>query len=133
MVLGSLSAYRIDRLLSNRAALIYILFFLSMGFIATSQFITIYGIGLLLIFKLVRGTAHPILKERINALTTSDVRATVLSVRSLVIRILFAALAPLLGWCTEQISLASALILCGTIILIPGIVLLFLISHKARK
>jgi hypothetical protein len=44
-----------------------------------------------------------------------------------VIRILFAALAPLLGWCTERISLESALILCGTIILIPGAILLFLI------
>ena len=125
--LGSLSAHRIDRLLSNRGALIYILFFLSTGFIATSQFITSYGIGLLLIFKFVRGSAHPILKERINALTTSEVRATVLSLRSLVIRILFAALAPLLGWCTERISLESALILCGTIILFPGIILLFLI------
>ncbi len=129
--LGSLSAYRISRWLTIKGSLIYILLFLSLGFMVASRFVTIYGIGILLIFKFVRGSAHPILKDRINALTTSNVRATVLSVRSLLIRILFAALAPLLGWYTESVSLGAALMLSGFIILIPGSIVVGLIIRSA--
>lgn len=131
--LGSLSAFRINNMFSNRGTLIYILVFLSGGYFLASQYISIFGIILLLVFKFVRGTAHPILKERINRLTTSDVRATVLSVRSLVIRIMFASLSPFLGYFTDTISLEFSLILCGSIILIPGILLIIAILRYSSR
>jgi MFS family permease len=130
VALGSISAISIDKRLGARISLFYILLFLSAGFFISSHFISMYGIALLLIFYFVRGSAHPILKDKINRLSESRVRATVLSVRSLVIRIMFAGLAPMLGWFTEKISLESALILCGTIVFIPGLILVVLIMKK---
>jgi hypothetical protein len=127
VALGSLSAHRIDSFLGNKRVLIYILIFMSGGYFLASQTITSYGLVFLLIFYFVRGSAHPVLKDRINANTQSDVRATVLSVRSLLIRILFALLGPLMGYITEQINLSFALILAGFVIFLPGLFLLILL------
>lgn len=133
VALGSISALAIDKKLGPRISLVYIIVFLCGGYFLSSQFISSYGIALLLIFYFVRGTAHPILKDRINKLTGSDTRATVLSVRSLVIRILFASLAPILGWYTEQVSLRFALILSGFIVLIPGVILIVVILRGKTR
>lgn len=130
VALGSYTSHKIDHLFKRKFSLIYILLFLTAGYFFSSQFISLYGIGILLVFYFVRGTAHPILKERINKLTSSNIRATVLSVRSLIIRILFAGFGPLLGWYTEKFSLSFALILCGCIIGLPGIVILFSLHKK---
>ena len=128
VALGSFSAHFADRFLGPRYVLFYILLFMSGGYFVASQTIAPYGILFLLLFYYARGTAHPILKDRINTLTESNVRATVLSVRSLLIRILFAGLGPFLGWFTQQISLSFALILAGSVILLPGMILLKLLA-----
>lgn len=123
VMLGSFSAYKTDKLFGPRYVLIFLLVFLAGGYLLAAQTISFWGIGFLLIFYFVRGTAHPIMKDRINRLTASNVRATVLSVRSLIIRILFALLGPILGLITDRISLSFALMLGGIIILVPGIFL----------
>jgi hypothetical protein len=132
VTLGSFSATRIDKLFGPKYVLVFLLVFLSGGYILAGQTISLWGIGFLMIFYFVRGTAHPIMKDRINKLTSSDVRATVLSVRSLVIRILFAVLGPLMGWLTDHISLTYALTLCGIIILLPGIYLVTSILRSQK-
>ncbi len=129
VAIGSLSSHKIDQFFHKKNSLLYILIFLSGGFFLASRFVSVYGIALLLVFYFVRGTAHPILKERINIRTSSNVRATVLSIRSLLIRILFATFGPLFGWYTDKISLSFALMLCGFIVLIPG----FLLVYSLRK
>lgn len=130
VAIGSFSSSWTDRLLGPRHILLFLLIFLSGGFILSSLTISFWGIGFLLVFYFVRGTAHPIMKDRINKLTESNVRATVLSVRSLIIRILFAVLGPLLGWYTDRLSLSFALMLCGLIVLFPGV---FLVARILRN
>ena len=130
VALGSILSHRIDNLLGRKLSLIYILFFLSAGYFIASGTIAPYGIVFLMIFYFARGTAHPILKDRIQTYTTSGVRATVLSVRSLIIRIMFALLGPVIGVITEKISLSFALLISGSIILIPGLFLIFSIYKK---
>jgi hypothetical protein len=132
VMLGSFSAYKTDKLFGPRYVLIFLLVFLAGGYLLAAQTISFWGIGFLLIFYFVRGTAHPIMKDRINRLTKSNIRATVLSVRSLIIRILFALLGPVLGLLTDRISLSFALMLCGVIILFPGIFLVVRILHDKK-
>ena len=67
---------------------------------------------------MVRGVATPVLKDYINQITTSDVRATVLSVRSFIIRFLFAIIGPFLGWYSDKFSLQNALLLAGIVFFI---------------
>ncbi|MEC7646315.1 MAG: MFS transporter, partial [Bacteroidota bacterium] len=52
-----------------------------------------------------RGIATPILRNAINQNTTSNKRATVLSIRSFIIRISFAISAPILGFIADNHSL----------------------------
>jgi MFS family permease len=133
VAVGSLSSAWVHKKLGTGNTLFYILFFSSFGFLLASQTISIYGIFLLSFFYFVRGTAHPVMKDRINSLTSSNVRATVFSIRSLLIRTLFFAFGPLLGWITDKFSLTLALELCALTIFIPGIILIGAILKAGKK
>ena len=67
----------------------------------------------LLSFSIVRGLAMVLFSEAINRQTSSDRRATVLSLESLLCRLLFAPLAPLIGWVADAYSLSTAIALSG--------------------
>ena len=86
----------------------------------------------LLLFYFVRGVNNPIIQDYVNRLITSDMRATVLSVKNLVGRILFAIIGPFIGWITDVYSLQVALITSGSMFLGLGVIsLLFLRKYKA--
>ena len=111
----SMFSYRVERFLGNRNSLLFIVVFISLGFILTSLEISFWGIAILFGFYMVRGIATPVLKDQINQYTDSKVRATILSVRNLEIRIIFAAIGPGLGYLTDTFSLQTALMVTGII------------------
>lgn len=106
-------SYRIERWLGQKYSLIAIVILLSAGFILTAFEISYAGIAILFGFYIVRGIATPVLKDYINQYTDSKVRATILSVRNLEIRIIFAIIGPILGFLTDKFSLTTALVVCG--------------------
>lgn len=116
----SMFAYRIERVLGNKKTLLLIVIFISLGFILTSLEISLAGIAILFGFYMIRGIATPVLKDQINQYTDSKVRATILSVRNLEIRIIFAAIGPVLGYLTDTFSLSTALVVSGIIYFIAG-------------
>ena len=77
---------------------------------------------MILIVFLVRGIATPTLRQFINDLTPSDVRATVLSIRSFTIRLSFAIVAPFLGWISDNYTIRESLFLLGVGVLIIGFI-----------
>lgn len=86
----------------------------------------------LALFYLVRGLATPLLRSYINLLTPDHMRATILSIRSFVIRCMAAVVSPLLGWMADVYTLRYALILAGIMfLLMGGITLLMLIRLRA--
>ena len=85
---------------------------------------------ILFFFYIVRGLATPILKGYINQLTFSEMRATVLSIRNFIIRLMFAAAAPFVGWLNDICSLKIALLTTGVIVFLPGILFLILSLKK---
>jgi len=111
----SMFSYRVERFLGKRNALLFIVVFISLGFILTSLEISLAGIAILFGFYMVRGIATPVLKDQINQYTDSKVRATILSVRNLEIRIIFAAIGPVLGYLTDTFNLQTALMVTGII------------------
>ena len=111
----SMFSYRVERFLGKRNSLLFIVVFISLGFILTSLEISLMGIAILFGFYMVRGIATPILKDQINQYTDSKVRATILSIRNLEIRIIFAAIGPILGYLTDTFSLQTALMVTGII------------------
>jgi MFS family permease len=92
------------------------------------------GLVILLVFYLGRGLATPTLRNYINIITTSEVRATVLSVRNFLIRLIFAVTGPLWGWITDKYSLQSAMISAGIIYGFFALIgLYFFLKHKTYE
>lgn len=111
--LSSVFSYKAEILLGQRNSLLVIILGLSAGYFFAAWQISLPGIVILVAFYLLRGMAHPILKDYLNQYTRSEVRATVLSLRDFVIRINFAVIGPILGYVTDHFSLGKALGIAG--------------------
>ncbi|RXQ93993.1 MFS transporter [Ancylomarina salipaludis] len=129
----ALFAHRIESRLGKIGTSLLIVIGLSSGFILSGVMTSQLGIVCLFYFYIIRGIATPILKDYINRITSSDMRATVLSLRNFIIRILFAIIAPFLGWYSDHFSIGEALIFAGSIIFLLGGVTLFFIFKTDRK
>jgi len=131
----SYNAHRIEQKLGQSRSIILIALMIPIGYLALSRFHTPYGLIILFLFYLVRGYATPVLKDYINRITASNIRATVLSVRNFTIRLLFALVGPLLGWIKDIYSLPQALTLAGIIFLVISILtaILFISSGKEME
>ena len=119
-------AYRLERILGERTLLILICASIPGGFILSSLIDSRWVLLILMLFYFMRGIATPVLKDYINRLTRSDMRATVLSVRSFVIRILFAIIAPLMGRVSDVYDVGISLMVSGiifSVILLPLLII----------
>lgn len=132
VAIGSLSSGFIDKTLGKKGALFFMAIPLSTGFVFVGLGLNhmVWASILLVLLFYVRGTAHPILKRYINALAIPSERATVLSIRSLLIRMLFFALGPILGYITEKLSLKAALYASSFAVLLPSVLFLMLLLFR---
>ena len=132
VAITSYTAHRLESKLGQKWSILIIALTIPLGYLALGRFQVSTGLIILYLFYLIRGYATPVLKDYINRVTASHIRATVLSVRNFVIRLLFALTAPLLGWIKDIYSLPQALTLAGTIFLVLSILtaILFLSSGK---
>lgn len=131
----TLYAYRIEKRLGRNVTVITISILISVGYIAVGIMESLWAIAFMFLFYVVRGIATPVLKDYINQITASEVRATVLSVRSFIIRFLFAIIGPFLGWYSDKFSLHNALLLAGVVffILSAYTIALWIIAEKRRN
>jgi MFS family permease len=132
VAITSYTAHRLEKRVGQKRSILLIALLLPLGYLALSRFHHPGGLFVLYLFYLVRGYATPVLKDYINRITASHIRATVLSVRNFIIRLLFALTGPLLGWVKDIYTLPQALTLAGIIFLIFGILtaILFISSGK---
>ena len=132
VAITSYTAHYFERKLGQTRSILMISLLIPMGYLALSRFHLSSGLIILYLFYLVRGYATPVLKDYINRITASNIRATVLSVRNFIVRLLFAITGPLLGWIKDIYSLPQALTLAGIIFLVLSIftAILFLSSGK---
>ena len=95
-----------------------------LGIFMSLSFLMVYFsqnyLGLIFIFLIyyLRGVVTPLLKNQININTTSNIRATVMSVRSFVLRISFAIIAPILGYLADNKSLEESYLILAILIII---------------
>lgn len=116
--LTTLISYKIEQKLKKRNTILLIISGLFLGYLFLSLLYSIYALLFLFLFYIIRGIATPVLKDYINKITSSEIRATVLSVRNFVIRIGFAVFGPTLGWFTDKYSLKIGLLISGIIFFI---------------
>ena len=95
-----------------------------------SKIVFLFSFIFIFLFQFVRGFSQPLFSDYVNKLTASDIRATVLSVQSLVQRLLYALLVPFIGWAADVYSVLQAFTIAGLITLIGGIILLFILRKE---
>ena len=135
VAITSYTAHRLEKTLGQKWSVLIIALLIPMGYLALSRFQQPIGLFVLYLFYLVRGYATPVLKDYINRITASHIRATVLSVRNFIIRLLFALTGPLLGWVKDIYSLPQALALAGFIFLVISLLtaILFISTGKEME
>ena len=90
-----------SHLFNNDNLLIYTSLTMIISLILLGLYISYFGLIFIIIIYLLRGVITPNLRNLININSTSERRATVLSLRSFVIRLSFAIIAPILGYITD--------------------------------
>ena len=115
----SFNSYKIEKRYNMCEILTIVTIFMTMSFVLLGMNFNLFGLIFILLIYLLRGIITPIIRNAINEITTSEKRATVLSVRSFILRISFAICAPILGYITDNYSLTIAFY---TLALLVGIV-----------
>lgn len=128
--IAALYSDRIERYFGIQKTSLLILFFIIGGYVALAYNLSYWGLAVLFVFYLFRGFATPILKGYINQMTFSEMRATVLSIRNFVIRLIFAAVTPFIGWLNDMYSLRAALLVSAAVFFIPGLIFVLLQLNK---
>ena len=134
VALVSMFAYHFNKHVGERKVLFAIVVYIPLAYICiplSSYFwLTLL---LLFLFYIIRGLATPILKEQVNSRCTSDVRATVLSIRSLLIRLLFSIVGPAIGWLSIKHNFNYAVFSLGIFLALAlGISTLFFIRFGEK-
>ncbi|MFT5698322.1 MAG: MFS family permease [Desulforhopalus sp.] len=111
-------AVKTQLICGSRPLLLAIIFYIPATYILLGALPVAPAVCFLWLFFALRGYATPVLKDLINQNCDAATRATVLSIRSLIYRIGFATLGPLIGWIAGRSSLSTALIVAGSILLI---------------
>ena len=123
----SLVAYKIESKLGKwmTGSLLVSLVFLSYMFLSISD--SILGLLGFFILYFCRSLSTPVFKDYVNTLTTSDIRATVLSIKTLSMRLSFVIVGPIIGFLIDNYSLSISFTFCGILFAISGIVSLSLL------
>ena len=128
----ALSSHKIESFFGRKRSLILLLVLPVIGYFIVGLGNAIWAVPFILLFYFARGINSPILGDYVNNVIPSDKRATILSVKNLMWRLVFAVVGPIVGWVADAYSMNAALVASGFIILIPGIIsLLYLHKYKA--
>lgn len=117
VALVSAVAHKVRDTIGLKLAVISITIYIPIGYILLGALPLAAGLLSLLLFYAVRGYATPLLKDLTNYYCASDIRATVLSIRSLIIRTGFSILGPLIGYGARQSNISFSLVFTGFVLL----------------
>lgn len=121
----TLFAYKVDEKLGSYKTMLLITLIIGISYILLIFDSGLYSLIIIFIFYFIRGIATPVLKDYINKITSSEIRATVLSIRSFIIRIIFSICGPFIGWMTDVLDLRTALCYTGVFYLTTSLFLLY--------
>ena len=128
-IMAGLTSYY-SYIFNNSKLLIYISIYMSISLICLGFNISLFGLFFIALVYLFRGIITPHLRNLININTTSERRATVLSLRSFMIRLSFALTAPILGYITDIYTINYVFFLLAGITGITSLLAAYKLSYK---
>jgi len=102
-----------------------ILVTLAMCLFTLSNLNALWAIAFIFVIYLVRGIATPYFRAVVIEYAQPEFKATILSMNGLMVRLLFSAISPLLGWVMDIYNIQTALLISGGIVLLWGGVVLW--------
>ncbi len=120
-------AYLIEAKLGQKYSLIMLLFLVAGSYLLMGNFVYLFSFSFCFIQQFVRGFKKAVVTDYINQLTTSNVRATVLSVESFIGRLIYALIIPFFGLIADLYSLKQALIILGVTAFVSGLIILIIL------
>lgn len=115
------TSHQLEKKISSFTSLLIVGIITVSTYLFMGSNLSYYSLIILFVFYANRGYATALLRNYININTVSNVRATVLSIRSFIIRISFAIIAPFIGWVADKHSLEKAFMCMGIISAIASI------------
>ncbi|MFK5954317.1 MAG: hypothetical protein QM498_14790, partial [Desulfobacterium sp.] len=128
----AMHAHRLEKKLGMTRTIFFIAVSIGCGYVWLGFFHTVWGIMFLCLFYVFRGIATPVLRNYINEITPSEIRATVLSVRSLAIRLSFVFVGPVIGWQADISGVPFTLYVSGGLFLVAGIWAALMLVREQR-
>ena len=120
MSLASLNSHRLQNFLGIKKTTLILVLILAASYISLGSINQLWGIIFIMTIYLVRGLSSPLILNAINQQIPSSTRATILSLNSLIFRIFFAIIAPIIGAIASHSNLFTGLAIAGCLFLISG-------------
>ncbi|MCQ2607456.1 MAG: MFS transporter [Bacteroidales bacterium] len=122
VALSSMFSDTLETKFGVKPMIVMMVLFIPFGYLAFSFSNVLISLFFAFVFYFVRGYATPILKELIQNYCDSEIRATVLSVRDLLIRLGFSVVGPFIGYLSDTYSFSFAVISAGILFLVTSLV-----------
>ncbi len=119
-------SHLLEEKIGQKYSLILLFVLTGASYILMSNFIFLFSFVFALLIQFVQGFSSVVISDYVNQLTDSGLRATVLSVKSLIEKTFFAIITPLIGWIVDIYSLEQALFISGILVLFFGAISLVL-------
>ncbi|HBB68127.1 MAG TPA: hypothetical protein DCZ93_12720 [Elusimicrobia bacterium] len=122
--LSSKYAHKIERRLGEKNSILLLAVLVAGSLLLMANFIFLFSFLFVFLQQFVRGFGRVVVSDYVNKETSSDIRATVLSVNNLGARAVYAIAIPFIGYAADKYSITAALNLSGILALIFGAAIL---------
>ncbi len=128
--LSSKYACKWEKAMGSRFSLILLVVLVGTSYLLMSNVVFLFSFSFIFFQQFVRGFSKVVVTDYLNRLTVSNGRATILSLESLIGRLLYAAIIPGVGWIADVYSLVQALSVLGISTLLAGTGVLILLCKS---
>ena len=128
--ISSKYAHKIEEKIGPKYSLFMLVVLVGVSYFLMSNFVYLFSFSFAFLQQFVRGFSKPVITDYINKLISSDIRATVLSVQSLVGKLFYAAIIPFIGWFADVYSLTQALALLSITTFVAGFLILIILYKE---
>lgn len=135
-LIAALSAkfsHLLEKKIGEKYSLILLFIFSGISYLLMSNFIYLFSFAFAFLLQFVKGFSSVVISDYVHQLTDSRIRATVLSIKSLIERMFYAVITPFIGWIADIYSLQQALSLSGVLILLFGAIILAFFRYANSK
>lgn len=124
-------AWRLENLIGYKTLLVSLIFMTALATLGLGLFLSLFSFVLVYLHQIVRGLHKVVIANQVNLRVESHYRASTHSVFALSTRLLYALIAPFIGWLADVYSIQQAFTVSGITALVCAIPSLWLLRRYA--